>query len=99
MDGFLGWKIPIWLRRLITMLPALIVIAIGLDPTYTLVLSQVALSFVLPFAIIPLMYFTTRRDIMGDMVNRRWTTTLGWLVTAIIITLNGFLLYQTLGPH
>jgi manganese transport protein len=99
MDGFLGWKIPIWLRRLITMLPALIVIAIGLDPTYTLVLSQVALSFVLPFAIIPLMYFTTRRDIMGDMVNRRWTTTLGWLVTATIITLNGFLLYQTLGPH
>ena len=95
MDGFLGWKIPIWLRRLITMLPALIVIAIGLDPTYTLVLSQVALSFVLPFAIIPLMYFTTRRDVMGDMVNRRWTTILGWLVTTIIIALNLFLLYQT----
>jgi manganese transport protein len=95
MDGFLGWKIPIWLRRLITMLPALLVIAIGLDPTYTLVLSQVALSFVLPFAIIPLMYFTTRRSVMGDMVNRRWTTILGWLVTAIIIALNLFLLYQT----
>jgi manganese transport protein len=95
MDGFLGWKMPIWLRRLITMLPALIVIAIGLDPTYTLVLSQVALSFVLPFAIIPLMYFTTRHDVMGDMVNRRWTTILGWLVTTIIIALNLFLLYQT----
>jgi manganese transport protein len=95
MDGFLGWKIPIWLRRLITMLPALIVIAIGLDPTYTLVLSQVALSFVLPFAIIPLMYFTTRRSVMGDMVNRRWTTILGWLVTTIIIALNLFLLLQT----
>jgi manganese transport protein len=95
MDGFLGWKIPIWLRRLITMLPALIVIAIGLDPTHTLVLSQVALSFVLPFAIIPLMYFTTRRSVMGDMVNRRWTTILGWLVTTIIIALNLFLLYQT----
>jgi manganese transport protein len=99
MDGFLGWKIPIWLRRLITMLPALIVIAIGVDPTYTLVLSQVALSFVLPFAIIPLMYFTARRSVMGDMVNRRWTTILGWLVTTIIIALNLFLLYQTLGPH
>jgi manganese transport protein len=95
MDGFLGWKIPIWLRRLITMLPALIVIAIGLDPTYTLVLSQVALSFVLPFAVIPLMYFTTRRSLMGDMVNRRWTTILGWIVTTIIISLNLFLLYQT----
>jgi manganese transport protein len=99
MDGFLGWKIPIWLRRLITMLPALIVIAIGVDPTYTLVLSQVALSFVLPFAIIPLMYFTARRSVMGDMVNRRWTTILGWLVTTIIIALNLFLLYQTVGPH
>jgi manganese transport protein len=95
MDGFLGWKIPIWLRRAITMLPALIVIAIGVNPTYTLVLSQVALSFVLPFAVIPLMYFTTRRDVMGDMVNRRWTTILGWIVTTIIISLNLFLLYQT----
>jgi manganese transport protein len=95
MDGFLGWKIPVWLRRLITMIPALVVIAIGLDPTYTLVLSQVALSFVLPFAIIPLMYFTSRRDVMDDMVNRRWTTILGWLVTTLIIALNLFLLYQT----
>jgi manganese transport protein len=95
MDGFLGWKIPIWLRRAITMLPALIVIAIGLNPTYTLVLSQVALSFVLPFAVIPLMYFTARRGVMGDMVNRRWTTILGWVVTSIIISLNLFLLYQT----
>jgi manganese transport protein len=59
------------------------------------VLSQVALSFVLPFAIIPLMYFTSRRDVMDDMVNRRWTTILGWLVTTIIIALNLFLLYQT----
>ena len=77
------------------MLPALIVIAIGLDPTYTLVLSQVALSFVLPCAVIPLMYFTMRRSVMGDMVNRRWTTILGWVVTTIIISLNFFLLYQT----
>jgi manganese transport protein len=94
MQGFTGWRIPNWLRRLITMLPALIVLGIGLDPTATLVISQVVLSFALPFAIVPLLLFTRRRDIMGALVNHRLTTALGALVTLVIIALNLFLLYQ-----
>jgi len=95
MDGFLGWHIRPWIRRLITMLPALIVIAIGVDPTRTLVLSQVALSFVLPFAIVPLLYFTGKRTIMGGLVNRRMTGILGWLVAVVIVALNLLLLWMT----
>jgi manganese transport protein len=95
MDGFMGWHIPISLRRLITMLPALIVIGIGVDPTRTLVLSQVALSFVLPFAIVPLLYFTGRRDIMRGLVNRQSTRILGWGVAGVIVTLNIVLLFTT----
>src|SRR5205823_2834243 len=64
MQGFLHWHIPLWVRRLVTMLPALIVIAIGVDPTRTLVLSQVVLSFGIPFALIPLVVFTSKRDLM-----------------------------------
>ena len=97
MDGFLGWQIPIWLRRLITMIPALLVIALGVDPTTTLVLSQVVLSFVLPFAVVPLLYFTNRRDIMRSLVNSPATRTIGWIVAGIIILLNMLLLYQTFG--
>ncbi|HKV83713.1 MAG TPA: Nramp family divalent metal transporter [Ktedonobacterales bacterium] len=95
MDGFMGWHMPVWLRRLITMLPALIVIGIGVDPTRTLVLSQVALSFVLPFAIVPLLYFTGRRDIMRGLVNRMSTRVLGWGVAGVIVALNIVLLYTT----
>jgi manganese transport protein len=97
MQGFLHRQIPIWLRRGVTMLPALIVIAIGVDPTRTLVLSQVVLSFGLPFAIIPLVMFTRRADIMGVLVNRRVTTILATLVAGLIVALNIFLLYQTIG--
>src|SRR5258708_35422974 len=74
MQGFVGFTIPIWLRRLITMLPAILAIAIGLDPTQTLVYSQVALSFVLPVPVITLVIFTCRKDIMGPLVNRKTTT-------------------------
>jgi manganese transport protein len=95
MEGFLNWHIPVWLRRLVTMAPSLIVIGIGLDPTHTLVMSQVILSFGLPFAIVPLVIFTARRDIMGDLVNRLHTTVLAALVAGIVILLNGYLLYQT----
>ena len=102
MQGFLHRQIPVWLRRFVTMLPALIVIAIGLDPTRTLVISQVVLSFGLPFAIIPLVMFTRRADIMGVLVNRRATTLVAALVATVIVALNIFLLYQTvsdlLGP-
>lgn len=99
MGGFLGWRIPTFVRRAITMAPALIVIALGWNPTQTLVLSQVALSFALPFAIIPLIVFTSRADIMGDLVNRRWTRRAAWVVTVGIIALNLTLLWQTLAPH
>ena len=78
-----------------TIIPSLIVIFIGLDPTRTLVISQVVLSFGLPFAIIPLVMFTRRKDIMGSLVNKPITTFLASLTTAMIIALNFFLLYQT----
>ena len=96
MQGFLRRRIPIWLRRGITMVPSLIVIGIGLDPTKTLVLSQVVLSFGLPFALVPLILFTRRKDLMGGLVNHPLTTGATVCVAAIIIALNAYLLYQTL---
>jgi manganese transport protein len=78
------------------MLPALVVIGIGLEPTRTLVLSQVVLSFGLPFALVPLVLFTARTDLMGVLVNRRSTTLIASLVTFLIIVLNIFLLYEIL---
>ncbi len=95
MQGFIRRQVPVWVRRLVTMIPALVVIALGLDPTRTLVISQVVLSFALPFAIIPLVLFTRRRDLMGVLVNHRVTTLLASLAAAIIVTLNVYLLYQT----
>ena len=94
MQGFLHFYIPAWVRRVVTMFPSLIVIFIGLDPTRTLVISQVVLSFGLPFAIIPLIMFTRRRDIMGELVNQRLTTIAASLAAALILALNFFLLYQ-----
>jgi manganese transport protein len=96
MQGFLQRHIPIWLRRVVTILPSLIVIFIGLDPTRTLVLSQVVLSFGLPFAVIPLIRFTRRSDLMGDLVNGRVTTVLSTAVAVLIVGLNIYLLYQIL---
>jgi manganese transport protein len=95
MQGFLHGKIPVWVRRLVTMVPSLIVIAIGLDPTRTLVISQVVLSFGLPFAIIPLAMFTSRRSVMGVLVNSRLTTILVSAVAGLIVVLNFYLLYTT----
>jgi len=97
LEGFLDIKMSIFLRRLITMVPALIVIGIGLNPLRILVLSQVCLSFTLPFAIGPLVWLTANRKIMGDHVNRPATTVIATLVTAIIIGLNALLLYQAFG--
>jgi len=79
--------------------PALVVIGIGLDPTRTLVISQVVLSFGLPFAIIPLVMFTRRRDLMGELVNKRTTTIVTSLIAALIIALNIYLVYDTLLPR
>jgi manganese transport protein len=94
MGGFLHRQIPTWIRRLVTVLPPMIIIMLGLDPTRTLVISQVVLSFGLPFAIVPLVIFTRRRDIMGELVNHRLTTAVVSLVAMLIIALNLFLLQQ-----
>jgi manganese transport protein len=96
MQGFLKRHIPIWVRRIVTMAPPLAVIAAGLDPTRTLVISQVVLSFGLPFAVIPLVMFTSRPDIMGALVNKRVTTILAGLAATVIVLLNIYLLYKTL---
>ena len=95
MQGFLHRHIPVWVRRAVTIAPSLIVIFLGLDPTRTLVISQVMLSFGLPFAVVPLVIFTARRDIMGALVNRKVTTMVASIVAAIIIALNLLLLHQT----
>ena len=96
MQGFLHREIPIWLRRVVTLIPSLIVIFLGFDPTRTLVVSQVLLSFGLPFAIIPLVMFTSRKSLMGELVNRPLTTVLVSLIAAIIVFLNIYLIYSTL---
>ena len=95
MQGFIRRSIPIALRRLITMLPGLVVLAIGLDPTRSLVISQVVLSFGIPFALIPLVMLTARKRVMGELVNKRLTTAAASIVAALIVSLNLFLLQQT----
>jgi manganese transport protein len=97
MQGFIDRQIPVFVRRLVTMLPALVVAAIGVDPSRTLVISQVVLSFGIPFALIPLVWFTSRRDLMGPLVNRKLTTAVASVVAAGITALNVFLLSQTIG--
>ena len=95
MEGFIQRRIPIILRRGITMAPALVVLAIGVNPTDALVYSQVVLSFGIPFALIPVIVLTRRADIMGALVNRRITTVGASGVAAIIVALNAFLIYDT----
>jgi manganese transport protein len=96
MQGYLRRSVPLWLRRLATLLPAFIVIGLGVDPSRTLVISQVILSFCLPAALLPLVAFTNRRDLMGGLVNRTSTTVLASLVAALILALNLLLVYRTL---
>jgi len=96
MQGFVGFRIPLWLRRLVTMLPAFVVIALGVEPTKALVLSQVVLSIALPLPMISLIIFTSRTDVMGAFTNRAATRTLAILATAIVLGLNAVLIYQTL---
>ncbi len=95
MQGFIRRQIPLFLRRAVTMAPALIILAIGLNPSRALVLSQVVLSFGIPFALIPLLMFCRNRGIMGGLVNHRLTTAVAMVVVALIVSLNVFLLYQT----
>jgi len=99
MQGFLKRTIPVWIRRVATIVPSLLVIFIGLDPTRTLVISQVVLSFGLPFAVIPLVMFTSRRKMMKTLVNKRITTLAAGAVTGLIVSLNAYLLIQVFTGH
>jgi manganese transport protein len=96
MQGFIRRQIPVFLRRAITMVPAMVLIASHFDPSRALVLSQVALSFGIPFAMIPLVLFTRDRKLMGSLANSRITNLAAYAVAAMIIGLNLFLLYQTI---
>jgi manganese transport protein len=97
MQGFLRRRIPLFVRRMVTMIPALVVIGLGRDPSRTLVISQVILSFGIPFALVPLVLFTSKREVMGVLVNRRLTTAIAVGVAGVICALNVFLLAQTFG--
>jgi manganese transport protein len=97
MQGFVDRRIPLFLRRAITMAPAFVVIGIGVDPTRALVISQVVLSFGIPFALVPLVLFCRDRTLMGSLVNRRSTTAAAVVVTVMIVGLNAFLIAGTLG--
>ena len=95
MQGLLRVSVPMLARRFVTLLPALAVLALGLDPSRALVLSQVVLSFGIPFALIPLVRLTSDRTLMGEDVNHRLTTVFGWVVAALISVLNVVLIYLT----
>ncbi|AHV97546.1 Nramp family divalent metal transporter [Paenibacillus sabinae] len=96
MQGFIRRRINLYLRRAITSIPPLVIILSGIDPTKALVMSQVILSFGIAFALIPLIIFTSDRKLMGGLVNRRITTALGWVIAGIVVSLNLFLIVQTL---
>jgi manganese transport protein len=98
MQSFVGFTIPLWVRRVVTMLPAVVVAALGLNVTETLILSQVVLSFVLPVPVIALVLLTAREQTMGPMVNRRWVTALAVAAGAAILTLNAILIWTTFHP-
>jgi manganese transport protein len=96
MQGFVGFRIPLWLRRLVTMLPAFAVIALGADPTRALVISQVVLSIALPLPMISLIFFTSRADVMGAFANNGLTRVAAISATALVLVLNAILIYQSL---
>jgi manganese transport protein len=96
MHGLLHIRVPLLARRLVTLIPALIILAIGFDPTVALVLSQVVLSFGIPFALVPLVALTAKREVLGGYRNRVWTTVAGIAASVFLITLNGVLLWLVL---
>ncbi len=97
MQGFVGFRIPIWLRRLITMAPAFVVVGYGVNATTALVVSQVLLSIALPLPMIALLLFTRRRDIMGDFANGPLTNLVAVIATVVVLGLNTFLILDTFG--
>ncbi|WP_447913888.1 Nramp family divalent metal transporter [Microbacterium phyllosphaerae] len=96
MHGLLHVRIPLLARRLVTLIPALVILGVGVDPTLALVLSQVVLSFGIPFALIPLVALTAQRRTLGPWVNRVWTTAAGIVASVLLIALNGALLWLVL---
>lgn len=96
MQGFIRFHIPLWFRRAVTMLPSFVVILLGLDPTRILVMSQVLLSFGIALALVPLLIFTSNAQLMGDLVNTRWVRVTGWVIVAIVVSLNGWLIVGSL---
>ncbi|MEJ2376672.1 MAG: Nramp family divalent metal transporter [Pseudolabrys sp.] len=97
MQGFVGFRIPVWLRRLVTMIPAFVVVALGVNATMALVVSQVLLSIALPLPMIALLMFTRRRDIMGDFANSRLTNVVAVVATVVVLGLNTILILNTFG--
>jgi manganese transport protein len=97
MQGFVGFRIPIWVRRLVTMIPAFVIVGLGVNATTALVISQVVLSIALPLPMIALLIFTRREDIMGPFANGRVTNIAAVVGTAVILLLNVVLIVQTLG--
>jgi manganese transport protein len=96
MQGFIKRHIPIYLRRVITTVPPLLIILWGVNPSKALVMSQIVLSFGIAFALVPLIMFTSNKKIMGSLVNHKITSSIAWLIAVLIIGLNLFLLYETL---
>jgi manganese transport protein len=96
MEGFIRRQIPVFARRAITMVPAIVLIAVGFSPTRALVLSQVSLSFGIPFALVPLVIFTRDRRLMGVLANRLATNLAAYAVAALIVGLNVYLLIVTI---
>jgi manganese transport protein len=97
MQGFVNFRIPIWVRRLVTMLPAFAVVAMGVNPTRALVISQVVLSIALPLPMIALTMFTRRRDIMGEFANSQTANVVAIAGTVVVLALNLLLILQTFG--
>lgn len=95
MQGFIHFRIPLYVRRVITMVPPIAIIALGINPTTALVASQVILSFGIGFALIPLIMFTSTKRIMGSLVNTKWITVISWIMAILIVSLNIFILIQT----
>jgi manganese transport protein len=95
MQGYIKRQIPLFLRRIITMAPSIVILAIGVNPSSALIVSQIALSFGIPFALIPLVMFCRNPELMGNLVNRRATNIVSYLVVGVIVSLNVFLIYDT----
>jgi manganese transport protein len=94
MQGFVGFRIPIWVRRLVTMVPAFVVVGMGVNATNALVISQVMLSIALPLPMIALLMFTRRKDLMGEFANGALTNVLAIVGAAVVLALNAFLIWE-----